>query len=76
MEKLEFTSERGGKVIAQLTEYKAFIPKSLPPDPPLILDGEVLGLLAKASQFLGHLNGLMSINKFIVYQRPLAKIIG
>lgn len=49
---------RTGKYFKQLNGYRAFIPKPLPPDPPLRLDDELLALLSSADQSLGQLEGL------------------
>lgn len=57
----QFTNLRSGTVSRQSTGYLAFIPKSLPPDPPLQLDAEALSLLTEASLSLGRLNGLASV---------------
>ncbi|MEM8770406.1 MAG: Fic family protein [Pseudomonadota bacterium] len=47
-----------GRYEAQLEGYKAFIPATLPPDPPLILDDELTKLLSDADRFLGRLDGV------------------
>ncbi|WP_186647119.1 Fic family protein [Fluviispira vulneris] len=57
---------RAGKYVSQITtingaKYKAFIPKPLPPSPPLNYDLEMISLLSKADLALGRLNGLASI---------------
>ena len=59
----DFSSNRAGQIIMQPSGYRAFIPRPLPPNPPLELDIETLDLLAKASMDLGRLNGLTSIIK-------------
>ena len=41
--------------------FRAFIPKKLPPDPPLQLDPEVHDLLEKATLALGRLDGVTSL---------------
>ena len=38
--------------------YRAFIPRPLPPDPPLALDAELHGLMDKANRSLGRLDGI------------------
>ncbi|MBL7663254.1 Fic family protein [bacterium] len=52
---------RAGNYIKQLTGYQAFVPKPLPPDPPILLDDELVLLLSQASIALGKLAGLASI---------------
>jgi Fic family protein len=42
----------------QPTGYRAFIPESLPPDPPVILDSEMIDLLSRADRNLGRLDGM------------------
>ncbi len=59
----DFKSNRAGQVVTQISGYKAFIPKSLPPEPPLQLDIETINLLSKATLLIGRLNGLASIIK-------------
>ena len=51
-------SERAGRLRRQLTGYEAFMPKPLPPDPPLHWDGGLLGLLSEATTALGRLDGM------------------
>lgn len=47
---------RAGTYIAQTGSYKAFIPKPLPPDPPLAVDDALLSLLSLADLALGRLD--------------------
>ncbi len=53
--------QRAGQYIKQLAGYKAFIPKPLPPEPPIQLDKEALQLLSLADIALGRLDGLSEI---------------
>lgn len=53
--------DRAGQFITQPTGYKAFIPRPLPPEPPLNLDAETVTLLSQADRNLGRLDGLASI---------------
>lgn len=48
---------RSGRYIRQPAGYKAFIPRNLPPDPPIGMDGEMLTLLSQADRALGRLDG-------------------
>ena len=50
-------SSRSGSYQRQPQGYYAFIPKSLPPDPPLIFDDELQALLSDADRALGRLDG-------------------
>lgn len=53
-------SSRTGKLVAQQTGsdgFSAFIPKPLPPDPPLMYDDELKNLVEKANRALGRLDG-------------------
>ena len=43
---------RSGAYIRQPTGYRAFIPKPLPPDPPVIYDTEMQRLLSDADRAL------------------------
>lgn len=53
--------QRAGKYVSQSTGYKAFIPKALPPDPPIVRDEELDALLSQADRALGRLDGATSI---------------
>ncbi len=52
---------RSGTMVRQLANFDAFIPKLLPPEPPLKFDDEMNLLLSEASLALGRLSGLTSI---------------
>lgn len=52
---------RAGTYIQQITGYRAFVPRPLPPDPQLRLDAEILDLLSKADIALGRLDGASAI---------------
>ena len=48
---------RAGSYQLQPSGYRAFIPRPLPPDPPLAHDGEFQRLLSRADRALGRLDG-------------------
>ncbi|HCF85442.1 MAG TPA: cell filamentation protein Fic, partial [Ktedonobacter sp.] len=48
---------RAGSYIRQIEGYKAFVPKPLPPDPPIQSDSEIIQLLSQAAMALGRLDG-------------------
>jgi len=52
---------RAGNYVQQAKGYSAFIPKPLPPDPPIKLNPELILLLSDADQALARLDGLSSI---------------
>ena len=52
---------RAGQFITQPEGYVAFIPNPLPPDPPLVLDAALLGLLESAVAELGRLDGIAKV---------------
>ncbi len=52
---------RAGRLIQQIEGYRAFIPAPLPPNPSLIFDAEMIGLLSNADRALGRLDGITSI---------------
>ena len=57
----ENRESRAGIDVSQLSgdlRYKAFIPKPLPPNPPLIFDEELLEFLSNADRALGRLDGI------------------
>ncbi|HWG14510.1 MAG TPA: Fic family protein [Streptosporangiaceae bacterium] len=49
---------RAGRAIRQPEGYSAFIPASLPPDPPLRFDSQLATILAAAGTALGRLDGV------------------
>ncbi len=48
---------RSGRYVSHPTGYRAFIPRPLPPDPPVRLEGTLQALLGEASLGLGRLDG-------------------
>jgi hypothetical protein len=54
-------THRAGNYTNQIGGYKAFVPKPLPPDPPIQLDDEIVYLLSLAERSLGHLDGASGI---------------
>jgi len=52
---------RAGEYVSQIGGYKAFVPKPLPPEPPIQLDREMLLLLSQADMALGRLDGMSAI---------------
>lgn len=51
------STERAGRYEPQAGGYSAFIPKPLPPDPPVEIDAALQQLLSKADRALGRLDG-------------------
>jgi Fic family protein len=52
-------SDRAGVLVRQGVGYSAFIPRPLPPDPPLTLEGKLADLEALARHELGKLDGAL-----------------
>lgn len=52
---------RAGSYVQQIAGYRAFIPRPLPPDPPIQVDAEMLALLSTADIALGRLDGASAI---------------
>ncbi len=52
---------RAGIYIKQIRGYRAFIPSPLPPDPPLVMDNEMLVALSSADRALGRLDGATEV---------------
>src|SRR5262245_20807423 len=52
---------RAGRYVKQIEGYRAFIPAPLPPDPPLVMDTELIRLLSEADRSLGRLDGVTSV---------------
>src|SRR5215218_7923667 len=55
------SSSRAGRYVRQPNGYRAFIPAPLPPDPPLQIDGQLVGILSRADQAVGRLDGVTAI---------------
>lgn len=51
------TVDRAGQWVTQLEGYKAFLPASLPPDPPIAYDDELHRVLSEADRAVGRLDG-------------------
>lgn len=56
-----FPAVRSGKYIQQPQGYRAFIPKGLPPEPPILIDPEMWMLLSQADRALGRLDGSIEL---------------
>lgn len=54
-------SSRAGRWVQQLEGYRAFLPAPLPPEPPVALTPELVGLLSEADRALGRLDGVASV---------------
>src|SRR6267143_122976 len=54
----ETTTSRAGRYVAQESGYHAFLPKPLPPEPPIQTDNELLQLLSVADLAVGRLDGI------------------
>ncbi len=52
---------RAGRYVKQSDGYLAFIPASLPPDPPIQMDDELIRLLSDADRSLGRLDGVATV---------------
>ena len=52
---------RSGQYVKQVEGYEAFIPKPLPPVPPINIDGELTRLLSDADRALGRLDGITTV---------------
>jgi Fic family protein len=55
---LEIISFRSGRYFQQASGYKAFKPEPLPPNPPIIYDGELLRLLSDADRNIARLDAI------------------
>lgn len=54
-----FPTTRAGRSVPQPSGYSAFVPASLPPEPPLELDLDTITLLSEADRALGRLDGMV-----------------
>jgi Fic family protein len=52
---------RAGQYVKQPSDFRAFIPAPLPPNPPIKFDTELVLLLSKADRCLGRLDGVASV---------------
>jgi Fic family protein len=55
------SANRSGRFVTQPSGYRAFVPATLPPDPPVALDGGALALLSRADVALGRLDGAVKV---------------
>ena len=67
-----FTPDRAGTYRTNLShdaQYRSFIPSKLPPDPPIVIDDDMVRLLVEANRRMATLNSISSsipdINQFI-----------
>lgn len=58
---MEPMQSRAGRTMPQATEYLAYLPAPLPPEPPVELSPETIGLLSRADQALGRLDGIAGL---------------
>jgi Fic family protein len=54
-------STRAGRYILQPAGYLAFVPEPLPPNPPLVVDDEILSTLSAGDRALGRLDGATEV---------------
>jgi len=54
-------TKRAGRYVRQPAGYKAFMPNTLPPDPPIQYDGELRNLLSEADRALARLDGITTV---------------
>jgi len=54
-------SERAGVFIQQSGGFEAFMPRPLPPDPPIKYDDELQALLSKADRAIARLDGIVTV---------------
>lgn len=52
---------RSGQLIQQPEGYRAFIPASVPPEPPIEMDRELVETLSRADRALGRLDGVATV---------------
>jgi len=52
---------RAGRYVQQTSGYRAFLPAPLPPDPPVIYEGELQTLLSNADRDLARLDAIASL---------------
>ena len=54
-------SNRAGRYVQQATGYRAFVPEPLPPEPPIVFDGELLTWLSNADRDLARLDAIADV---------------
>lgn len=57
----DVTPFRAGRYVLQPRGYRAFIPVTLPPEPQIVMNGELSRLLSDADRALGRLDGVASV---------------
>jgi Fic family protein len=55
------SSTQSERFVRQIAGYAAFVPAPLPPEPPMVLDRELVGLLSEADRTVGQLDGVSTI---------------
>ena len=58
---MKITSDRSGRIVKTPTGYDAFIPRPLPPEPPVVIDRDMYYLLSAADRKLGRLDGITRV---------------
>lgn len=58
---MNILTDRAGQFMLSSTGYNAFIPKMLPPNPPINIDDEMQTLLSAADRKLGRLDGITQV---------------
>lgn len=58
---MEQMQSRAGRTVAQPSGYLAYVPAPLPPEPSLDFDAQAIGLLSRADQALGKLDGVATL---------------
>ena len=54
-------SNRAGRYVQQATGYRAFVPEPLPPEPPIVFDGELQTWLSNADRDLARLDAIADV---------------
>ena len=54
-------SNRAGRYVQQTTGYRAFVPEPLPPEPPIVFDGELQTWLSNADRDLARLDAIADV---------------
>ena len=54
-------TNRAGHYVTQQSGYRSFVPRPLPPSPPVVYSAQLLELLSQADRKLGRLDGVTQV---------------
>ena len=68
-------SNRAGRYVQQATGYRAFVPEPLPPEPPIVFDGELQTELSTADRDLARLDAGGNMSHSVDFRNLYATVL-